>query len=151
MTSILSAAGNFVLSHLGASFAGVSILSGAAVFFAPKLTRLACAALGRGAAKEIAAVEAMATGNPEIDARLHLVILTLMDVANRKLPASPGADKKAYVMAFFAKSPGAVQTAISAAIDQLWTTWKAAVDAGVTAPQEAIIAETCAKLAVLPK
>ena len=99
--------------------------------------------------KKIASVENLNTGDPAIDGRLNLAILCLMDVANRKMPTAPGAQKKAYVMTFFAKMTPAVQTFIGDTIDALWATMKTSVDAGVTAPQEAVIEDAVAKLKAL--
>lgn len=99
--------------------------------------------------KNIAIAENFATGDPAIDGRLNLAILCLMDVANRKMPAAAGATKKAYVMTFFAKMTPAVQTFIGDTIDALWATMKTSVDAGVTAPQEAVIEDAVAKLKAL--
>ena len=69
--------------------------------------------------------------------------------ASAGLPDAPGEDKKKYVMGFFSNATPAIQTFISAAIDQLWITWKASIAAGVTAPQEAIIADAVAKLTAI--
>ncbi len=99
--------------------------------------------------KNIATVENLTTGDTAIDGRLNLAILCLMDVANRKMPTAPGAQKKAYVMTFFAKMSPALQTFIADTIDALWATMKASVDAGVTAPQESIIEEAIGKLKAL--
>jgi len=141
---------HWILAHaMGVSVAGTALGTAALTLWAPKLTKLAAAALGRFTGKEIAAAENIKTGDPDMDARRNLAVLVLMDMANRKMPAAIGADKKAYVMSFFAKADGAVQSAVSAAVDELWSVMKASVDAGVTAPQEAIIADACAKLAAL--
>ena len=73
----------------------------------------------------------------------------IFDTTLRDGEQAPGEDKKKYVMGFFSNATPAIQTFISAAIDQLWITWKASIAAGVTAPQEAIIAEAVGKLAAI--
>ena len=141
---------NWIVSHIGLSVLGGSAIGAALLSFAgPRIIKAAGLALAKLLSKEIADVENLKTGNPAIDGRVSLGVLCLMDAANIKMPDAPGEDKKKYVMGFFSNATPAIQTFISAAIDQLWITWKASIAAGVTAPQEAIIADAVAKLAAI--
>ena len=126
-------------------YIGAALLS----FAGPRIIKAAGLALAKLLSKEIADVENLKTGNPAIDGRVSLGVLCLMDAANIKMPDAPGEDKKKYVMGFFSNATPAIQTFISAVIDQLWITWKASIAAGVTAPQEAIIADAVAKLTAI--
>ena len=141
---------NWIVSHIGLSVLGGSAIGAALLSFAgPRIIKAAGLALAKLLSKEIADVENLKTGNPAIDGRVSLGVLCLMDAANIKMPDAPGEDKKKYVMGFFSNATPAIQTFISAAIDQLWITWKASIAAGVTAPQEAIIADAVAKLTAI--
>ncbi len=145
-TTILS----WILSHIGLSIAGGSVLGATVLHLAaPKITASACAALGKLMGKEIVAAETIKTGDPEIDGRLNLTVLILMDVAKRKMPAALGEEKKKYVMSYFATTAPVIKETVSSAIDQLWAVWKDSIDKGVSAPQEAIIAAAVAQLQVL--
>ena len=140
----------WIASHIGLSVLGGSAIgAGILHFIAPKLIAKVSLALAKFMGSEIAKVEGLSTGDAGIDARLNLAVLCLMDVANRKMPAAAGEDKKKYVMSFFSKTSESVQAIVSSAIDQLWQTMKASIDAGVTAPQEAVIEDAVAKLKVL--
>lgn len=141
---------NWIVSHVGLSVLGGSAIGAALLSFAgPKLIKAASVALAKMLSKEIADVENLKTGNPAIDGRVSLGVLCLMDAANIKMPDAPGEAKKKYVMGFFSNATPAIQTFISAAIDQLWITWKASIAAGVTAPQEAIISDAVGKLGIM--
>ena len=146
MTSII----NWIVAHIGLSVLGGSAIGAAVISFTgPRLIKAAATALSKAIGKEIADVENLKTGNPAIDGRVSMGVLCLMDAANIKMPAAPGEDKKKYVMGFFSNATPAIQTFISAAIDQLWEAGKASMAAGVPAPQEAIIADAVARLAAL--
>lgn len=141
---------NWAVAHLGLSILGGSAIGAAVLSFAgPRLIKSAAAALSKAMSKEISAIENFKDADPAIAGRVQLGILALMDAANLKLPAAPGEEKKKYVMSFFASATPAIQTFISAAIDQLWEAGKASMAAGVPAPQEAIIADAVARLAAL--
>ncbi|MCX5785656.1 MAG: hypothetical protein NTX59_08195 [Elusimicrobia bacterium] len=141
---------NLAVAHIGLSILGGSTIGAVVLHLAaPKITAIISTAFGKMLGKEIAAAETIKTGDPEIDARLNLIVLILMDVANRALPAAPGEDKKKYVMSFFANTGSAIQAMISTAIDQLWATMKESIDKGLTAPQEVLIEEAVAKLKTL--
>jgi hypothetical protein len=141
---------NWVISHIGLSVLGGSAIGAAMLSFAgPRIIKAASVAMAKLLSREISDIENLKTGNPAIDGRVSLGVLCLMDAANIKMPDAPGEDKKKYVMGFFSNATPAIQTFISAAIDQLWITWKASIAAGVTAPQEAIIADAVAKLTAI--
>ena len=141
---------NWIVAHAGLSVLGGSAIGAALLSFAgPKIIKAASVAMAKLLSREIADIENLKTGNPAIDGRVSLGVLCLMDAANIKMPDAPGEDKKKYVMGFFSNATPAIQTFIGAAIDQLWITWKASIAAGVTAPQESIIAEAVDKLSAL--
>ena len=141
---------NWIVAHAGLSVLGGSAIGAALLSFSgPKIIKAASVAMVKLLSREIADIENLKTGNPAIDGRVSLGVLCLMDAANIKMPDAPGEDKKKYVMGFFSNATPAIQTFIGAAIDQLWITWKASIAAGVTAPQESIIAEAVDKLSAL--
>jgi len=137
---------NWLTGHIGAAIGGTAVISLMVGLFGKRIVKAACKWTAQVIGKEIAAVENIKTGNPKVDGLLNLAILALMMVANEKMPAAPGEDKKKYVMSHFSTLDPAIQNMLSAAIDQLWSTWKLAIDAGATPTQEAILMEAVEKL-----
>ena len=139
----------WVSNHLGITALGVAAGSSLLTLLAPRLIKAGGVLLAKFLGKEIFAIQNLKIGNPEVDARVDLAILILMDVANRVMPCAPGADKKKYVLTFFSSLSPSLQAIVGLAIDQFWATAKDSIDRGVTVPQEAIIAEAIAKLQAL--
>ena len=148
MNSIIA----FIMAHMGASVASGSVLGALILHYAePWGLKYVSTWLGKFMAKEINIVENIKTGDPTIDGMTNLSALTLMNIANVKMPLAAGEQKKKYLLSLFAGASPVVQAMVSTAIDQLWTVVKNSVGAGITPEQEAIIADAVARLAALPK
>lgn len=136
----------WIQQHFGLaaiSLSGISLLAG---LFGNKILTALKLQLSKFMGREIMSAESIKTGDPFIDDRLLLTVLLVMEIANRKMPAAVGEDKKKFVLSYFASTSPAIKELVSAAIEGFWETMKQSIDAGVTGPQEVIIAEAIFKL-----